>query len=164
MPSGNKPLHESTMIQIEQNSQPISWSCGRTIAYQLWRNSTNCVMLCLIIMGYISVTRWMHDLSTFILIFFLHITVASWWVRRRLKSPACRLFAQPFVQAQIKKPPKPCVTGLCEGNPSLNGGFPSRRASNVYIHNIYFICPIICNIFLHGMTASLYSIQKFEHG
>ena len=30
------------------------------------------------------------------------ITVTSWWARWRLKSPASRLFAQPFVQAYIK--------------------------------------------------------------
>ena len=31
------------------------------------------------------------------------ITVTSQWARWRLKSPASRLFAQPFVQAQIKE-------------------------------------------------------------
>ena len=29
--------------------------------------------------------------------------VTSWWVRWRLKSPTSRLFAQPFVEAQIKE-------------------------------------------------------------
>ena len=32
-----------------------------------------------------------------------HITVTSWWARWRLKSPASRLFTQPFIQAQIKE-------------------------------------------------------------
>ena len=31
------------------------------------------------------------------------IIVTSWWARWRLKSPASRLFTQPFVQAQIKE-------------------------------------------------------------
>ena len=31
------------------------------------------------------------------------ITVTSWWARWRLKSPASRLFTQPFIQAQIKE-------------------------------------------------------------
>ena len=31
------------------------------------------------------------------------ITVTLWWAQWRLKSPVSRLFAQPFVQAQIKK-------------------------------------------------------------
>ena len=40
-----------------------------------------------------------------------------------VKSPASRLFTQPFNQAQIKKnPPKLRVTGLCVGNlPVTNG-------------------------------------------
>ena len=33
----------------------------------------------------------------------LFITMTSWWARWRLKSPASRSFAQPFVQAQIKR-------------------------------------------------------------
>ena len=48
-----------------------------------------------------------------------------------VKSPASRLFAQPFVQAQIKKSSKLRVTGLCEENSRVTDGFPSQRASNV---------------------------------
>ena len=40
------------------------------------------------------------------------------------------MFAQSFVQAQIKKISKVCVTGLCEANPPLTDGFSSQRASN----------------------------------
>ena len=40
------------------------------------------------------------------------------------------MFAQPFVQAQIKKKSKPRVTGFCEGNSPVNGEFPTQRASN----------------------------------
>ena len=36
-------------------------------------------------------------------------------MRWRLKSPASRLFTQPFIQAQIKETIKLHVTGLCEG-------------------------------------------------
>ena len=62
----------------------------------------------------------------------------SWWrhcngkfiTRWRLKSPASRWFAQTFVQAQVKKTSKLGVTGLCEGNLSVTGAFPSQRASN----------------------------------
>ena len=57
------------------------------------------------------------------------ITLTSWWARCRLKSPACRMFAQPFVQAQIKTS-KLRVTGLCQGNSPVTGGFPSQKASN----------------------------------
>ena len=31
---------------------------------------------------------------------------------------------------ESKKTSKLCVTGLCEGNPPVSGGFPSQRASN----------------------------------
>ena len=42
---------------------------------------------------------WAPNLSTL----FPHITVTSWWAWWRLKSPASRLFTQPFIQAQIKE-------------------------------------------------------------
>ena len=48
----------------------------------------------------------------------------------RLKSPTYRLFAQPFVQAHIEQNIILRVTGLCERNPLVTGGFPSQRASN----------------------------------
>ena len=58
-------------------------------------------------------------------------TILQWcplWARWGLKSPASRLDTQPFVLAQIKENIR--VTGLCEGNPLVTGGFPSQRASN----------------------------------
>ena len=48
----------------------------------------------------------------------------------RLKSPSSRLFTQPFAQAQINENIKIRVTDLCEGNSSVTGEFPTRRASN----------------------------------
>ena len=41
----------------------------------------------------------------------------GFWARWRLKSPASRLFAHPFVQVQIKETIKVRVTGLCEKPP-----------------------------------------------
>ena len=59
------------------------------------------------------------------------ITVASWWARWRLKSPASRLFTQSFIQAQIKENIKKIrVTGLCAGNSSVTDEFPTQMASN----------------------------------
>ena len=46
-------------------------------------------------------------------------------VRWRLKSPASQLFAQPFVQAQIKQNIK-----ATRDWPPVTGGFPSQRLSN----------------------------------
>ena len=61
------------------------------------------------------------------------IVLTSQWVRWRLKSPGSRLFAQLFVQAQIKKKKKTSklrATGLYEGSPLVTGEFPSQTASN----------------------------------
>ena len=53
-----------------------------------------------------------------------HITVTSQWARRRLKSPALRLFTQPFIQVKIKENIKaPRHWPLC-------GEFTGDRASN----------------------------------
>ena len=57
------------------------------------------------------------------------ITVTSLWARWRLKSPASRLFAEPFFH-RSKKTSKLCITGPCGGNPSVTCEFPLQRASN----------------------------------
>ena len=48
----------------------------------------------------------------------------------RLKSPASRLFTQPFIQAQSKKTSKLRVTGLWGGNSPVTGEFPTQCARN----------------------------------
>ena len=51
------------------------------------------------------------------------IAVTSQWARWRLKTPACWLFAQSFVQGQIKeKTSNFRVTGLCGGVGGWVGG------------------------------------------
>ena len=58
------------------------------------------------------------------------ITMTSWWVQWRLKSPVSRLFTQPFIQAQIKEYIKaPRHWPLC-GNSLWSGEFPAQMASN----------------------------------
>ena len=55
------------------------------------------------------------------------ITVTSYWALWRLKSPAIRLFTQPF-QAQIKENFKaPCHWPLCG---EFTGEFPAQRTSS----------------------------------
>ena len=44
------------------------------------------------------------------------------------------IFAQPFVQAQIKEN----VTGLCEGNSPVTGEFPAQMASNAGIVSFWW--------------------------
>ena len=46
------------------------------------------------------------------------------------QTPGSRLFAQLFVQAQIEEESNLRVTGFCEGNPPVTGGFPSQRPCN----------------------------------
>ena len=67
----------------------------------------------------------------------LCITVTSLWSRWRLKSPASRLFAQPSVQAQIKKNIKPRHWPLC-GNSPVTGEFPAQRASSAENAHIWW--------------------------
>ena len=70
------------------------------------------------------------------------IKVMSWWARWRLKSPASRLFAEPFIQAQIKEnikaPRHRPLWGEYEGNPPVTGGFRSQRASNTENVSIWY--------------------------
>ena len=56
--------------------------------------------------------------------------MTSKWTRWRLKSPASRLFTQPFVQTQIKENIKALRHWPLWGNSLVTGEFPSRRASN----------------------------------
>ena len=59
--------------------------------------------------------------------YLLFITMTAWWPRWRLKSPASRLFTQPFIQGQIKENIKASRHwSLCE----VAGEFPLQRASN----------------------------------
>ena len=49
---------------------------------------------------------------------------------RDLKSPATRLFAESFVQAQIKGTSTFRITCLCKGDSPVTSEFPTQRASN----------------------------------
>ena len=49
------------------------------------------------------------------------ITMTSKWARWRLKSPASRLFTQPFIQGADQRNIKLRVTGPCEGNSPVTG-------------------------------------------
>ena len=59
-----------------------------------------------------------------------NITVTSWWVRWRLKSPVSPSFTQPLFGRTSKKTSKLRVAGLCAGNSPMNGEFPAQMASN----------------------------------
>ena len=68
----------------------------------------------------------------------LTITVTSWWARWCLKSPASRLFTQPFIQAQIKRTAKLRVPGLYAGNSSVTGEFPAQMVSDAQNFSIWW--------------------------
>ena len=71
--------------------------------------------------------EWFHHVPT--LDNSPHITMTSSWERWRLKSPASRLFTQPFIQTQIKENIKaPRHWPLC-GEFTGTGEFPAQRAS-----------------------------------
>ena len=69
---------------------------------------------------YVSCMSWRHHE------FF--ITVTSWWIQWRLKSPASRLFTQLFIQVQIKENIK--VPRHWPLNSPVTGEFPAQMASN----------------------------------
>ena len=62
------------------------------------------------------------------LITYPYSNVLQW---RHKNVMASRLFAQPFVQAQIKENIK-APRCLCEGNPPVTDGFPTQRASKMF--------------------------------
>ena len=85
------------------------------------------------------------------------ITVTSYWVRWRHKSPASRLFAQPFVQgAHQRKYQSSVLPDLFEENPPITGGFPSQRASNAENVSIWWRH--------HAIIASGYGLTVFPSG
>ena len=58
------------------------------------------------------------------------ITVTSKWTRWRLKSTASRLFAQPFIQEQIKENVKAPRHWPLWGNSPVTGEFSAQKASS----------------------------------
>ena len=88
---------------------------------------TNAVILLIRTLG----TNFSETLSG-IHAFYQSITVTSWWVRWRLKSPASPLFTQPFIQAQIKENIKvPRHWPLC--GEFTGGRWMASNAANVSI-------------------------------
>ena len=61
---------------------------------------------------------------------FHHISMTSYWARWRLKSPASRLFTQPFIQAQIKESIKAPRHWPLWGEFTGDRSIPRTKASN----------------------------------
>ena len=73
----------------------LPWPCGYDFINSGIGNRTSRPTLC-----YVNKALMMYMCGVFNV---LIITVTSEWARWRLKSPASRLFTQPFIQAQIKE-------------------------------------------------------------
>ena len=85
------------------------------------------------------------------------ITLTSCWARWCLKSPASRLFALPFVRAQIKEKHQSSTSlAFCEGNPPVTYGFPSQRPSDAKMF------PLDDVIMLLGKAILLESVHEFH--
>ena len=66
-------------------------------------------------------------------------------------------------RCRSNKTSKLCVTGLCEGNPPVTGGFPSQRASNAENVSIWWRhhgmhCGTSMVSYLHDKTSLLFLI------
>ena len=93
--SRNLTKEKSTLVQV------IVWCCQATSHYlsQCWHRSmssygvTKLQWVCEVTDCVASLSRIMWD-----------ITVMSYWARWHLKSPASRLFTQPFIKENIKAP------------------------------------------------------------
>ena len=98
------------------------------MTFLLWRGPVG--MGCLLLIHYqISVVyTYIYSGSGVISI---DITVTLWSARWCLKSPASRLFTQPFIQAQIKEKHQSSASlAFFVGNSPLAGEFPAQMASN----------------------------------
>ena len=128
-------IHNSNIFIQETAFENVVWKMSAILSRPQYVKSLQCcfryrVITPLACMRY--VPRIMH--STRILIGFVvvwygrFIIVTSQWSPRRLKSPAYRLFNQPFVQAHIKENVKaPHHRPLWGGDPPTTGGFPDHK-------------------------------------
>ena len=67
-----------------------------------------------------------------------NITVTSWWARWRLKLPASRLFAKPFVQAQIEQNIKAPRRWPLWGESTGDRWIPLAKAGNAENNSIWW--------------------------
>ena len=79
-------------------------------------------------------------------VFYAYITLISQWARWRHKSPASRLFTQPFIQAQIKGNIKALRHWPLWGNSPVTGEFPTQRASNAEMFPSDDVIIVVCNM------------------
>ena len=90
-------------------------------------------------------------------------------MRQRFKSPASRLFTQPFIQTQIKENIKAPRHWPLRGNSPVTGEFPAEMASNAenvsigWRHHIYskWVSGVI-SVWRHRLTGTTIPIKKIK--
>ena len=137
-------MHNQYVLGIPKSTYIHRRGCNLYIIYTTLRLSS-CLVLDWNFIFHFVARSWVPCmgwlLSFYSLICIRHvivITVTSQRVRWRLKLPASLMFAEPFVQAQVKDTLKFSVNGLCEGKSPMTEitDFPAQRASdaeNVFI-------------------------------
>ena len=88
----------------------------------------------------------------------ISITMMSEWVCWCLKSPASQVFAQLFVQAQIKESIKAQHPGVCEGNSHMTSEFLAQMASNVENGSIFLCHHAVCTV---NIPQRMYVVYNF---
>ena len=86
-----------------------------------------------------------------------YITVMSHWFNNLdgiFNHWCLHCFLNHLFSCRSKKTSKLCVTGICEGNPLVTGGFPSQRASNVENVSIWWCHDV------NWILAQLISVGK----
>ena len=89
------------------------------------------------------------------------ITMTSYWAWWRLKSPAPRLFKR-FSRRRSKKTLR--VTGLCEGNSPVTGGFHAQRPAMFPFYDV--IMPWLFELTSDGIKRKfviLHINQHYDH-
>ena len=92
------------------------------------------------------------------------ITMTSWWVRWRLKSPASRLFTQPFIQGTNKRKHQSSASlAFVRGIHRWPANSPHKRSSNAESVSIWWRHAAglaeILQLFL-GPTSGVLDIQR----
>ena len=97
----------------------------------------------------------------------------SQWARWHLKSPASKLFNQPFIQAQIRENIKVLRHWPLWGEFTITGEFPTQRARNAenvsiwWHHHVLWIHRLVCvkknclGFAVHSTVECCYNVIQY---
>ena len=89
------------------------------------------------------------------------IAVTSQWARWRLKSPAPRLFTQPFIQTQIKESIKAPRPWPLWGNSPVTGEISAQMASKAENGSIWWRHHVISSLWLRWFVCFIFVFSSF---